>query len=589
MNGMKMKDTAFKKKTLKNKITAVFCLIVLLPALFLPGIKADADTTMKAPEPSYYCDKGEVQAESVDMLCNWGGASALFVWVSLMQLSEQGKISLTDAATDYLPETFCAQAGFTEDFTILDLMNHTAGFQQNQAGHILMSGEKFTSLEDWLITNKTAQVYTPGAYMAYSDYGITLSAYVIENVTGMSYTDYVHSHILKPLGMEYTSVYYDYSDNSFVKSSSPDGGTYLFGFYPAYSARGNLSDMALFVSALMSKEDDELLKAKTKEEFFSTSLQYRDASKMGDARCAHGMAVYYQFEKPVYGMYYADLNGTGAIYITEDRESCAILYHHGADGFDSVENAGLFGHLGYCDTGKKTFHNRLSDLEGSYIKADTVIKGQYSFSSLFSVYTLKALDDEHLALSARPQDVYMTQISSDSFQTADGEVGHFYSLSNGTRVIEFPYFDLISYPKWIQTSKTILLVFYFIGLLYSSVVLLIAFIKLIVRLIKKQDAGVVPRFRKYHYIQSGVYLFHGIIFQMMAFSYMMGLNGGVAYTSKLMFYLGTVMSFVYGLFFFRNGMKEKCGKTEKEMYWITFFCGVLQIVFSAVFGLIFSK
>ena len=599
------------KKKFIYKISAItLCVILAVLTAFLPAVNCLADGTnentseysndnsenasngsgeqLHLLSPTYINDHGIITEENTETLCNWGGVSSFFVWISLMQQKEQGNVDFDTPVSTYLPDDFMLQAGIKEDFTILDLMNHTAGFQQNQAGHVLLSGEKFTSLEEWLIQNKTSQVYHPGDYMAYSDYGITLAAYILENVTGVAYYDYVKSNILDPLGMEKTSIYYDYSDCEYVKSNTAEGDTVLYGFYPAYSVRATVSDLVILMDALTS-DDERILSKESKEEFFTPTLKYRDASKMGDARCAHGLAYYYPFEKPVCGIFYSDMNATGAVYISEDLQSYAVLCAPGASKLEDDQKYALnqiFGERGVIEGG---FHNNLSDLAGSYIKADTVVKGTYSFTSIFTVYTLKALNERQLALSGRPNEVYMTQISNTMFQTADTEVGHYFATIDGQKILEFPYFDMISYPKWLQTLKVILIIVYFIGFFYSNLVLLIALFTLIYRLIKKEDAGKIPKFRKYHYIQCGVYTFHGIIFQMMAFSYMMGINGGIANTAKLMYYIGAIMGFVYWMFFVRTGMKEECAAREKTLYWITAVCAVLQIVFSAVFGLILSK
>ena len=535
---------------------------------------------------SIYLADGERYEENTDIICDWGGVSSIFVWVSLMKLKEEGLIELDVPVKNYLPEDFAAKSGLSLEFTLLDLMNHTAGFQQNQAGHVLLAGEKFTSLGEWLIQNKTSQVYEAGDYVAYSDYGVTLAAYVIENVTGVAYYDYVRTNILYPLGMDQTAIYYDHSDCDYIEDNTTSE-TYRFGFYPANSARGTIADMEKFIQALIA-DDDTLLKRETKNEFLEATLNYRDASGMGKPRIAHGLAVYPGFDETVYGMNFSDLNATRGVYFSGNRDDYVIFCNENAPAmyeFNRFELSKAFGGKTMKLSG---YHDRLSDMAGSYIKADATVKGIYSFSSLLNVYTLKAKSEKELALSTRPWEAYMTQINNGMFECVDGEVGHFYYVNYKERVLEFPFFDMIVYPKWFQLAKIGLLLLYFAGFIYSNLTLAISFIAFLVRLAKKSEAK-SPRFRKYHYIQCGVYAFHGIIFQIMALTYLMGINSGIASASKIMFYLGAIMTAVYWMFFLRSGIKEECGMFEKVLYWVSAVCGVLQVAFSIVFGLILSK
>lgn len=565
----------------------VLIFIITIPAVITMALPmhANADEAYAVKESFYYSVEGKMQSLDDENICDWGGISDLFVWVSIMQLKEEGLLDLEASALNFLPDDFKSQVGFRYDFTILDLMNHTAGFQANQAGHILLQGENFTSLSEWLITNKTPQIHESGEYVAYSDYGVTLAAYIVENVTGIAYYDYVHENILKPANMTETAVFYDHSDNDYV-SAGTNSATYRFGFYPSNSARGTMADMAKFVEALISDEDI-LFKPETRDEFFTCTLKYRDASNMGDARMAHGLAYYYEFNKPVYGMKFQDLNGIRCLYISEDLKTYTILYKDIQNWNNNQTYDGLSDIFGDPAVQTDNFHRSIGDMAASYVKADTVVSGIYSFSSLLGIYTLKNNGDNTLSVRGSYGTPYITQISNDVFETIDGEYGHFYYTKDG-KVLEFPYFDLITYPGWLKTIRTILLVFYYIGLVYSSFVLPISLIVLLIRAAQKSEEK-YPRFHKYHIIQCGAFCFHGIVFHMMEISYMMGINSGIANASKIMFYIGTIMSVVYWMFFLRSGRKEESSVFNKVLYWATGVFAVVQVVFSFAFGLILTK
>ena len=59
----------------------------------------------------------------------WGSISKTFIWVSVMQLVEEGKIDLEEDIRNYLPKGFLKNLHYDKPVTMLNLMNHTAGFE----------------------------------------------------------------------------------------------------------------------------------------------------------------------------------------------------------------------------------------------------------------------------------------------------------------------------------------------------------------------------------------------------------------------------------------------------------------------------
>lgn len=209
-----------------------------------------------------YMDKESSLQSDLNTVYEWGSISKLLIWVSVMQLYEAGKIDLYADIRVYLPEGFLKNLSFDEPITMLDLMNHQAGFEDMYFIQTADLGE-MKSLEEVLRTRQPKQVYRPGEHTAYSNWGAALAAYIVERVSGMDYAAYVHKNIFEPLHMEHTSISADYSDNQWVydkrltlkcyntageKIEGP--GLYYIFFYPAGSAMGTISDLATFARAL---------------------------------------------------------------------------------------------------------------------------------------------------------------------------------------------------------------------------------------------------------------------------------------------------------------------------------------------------
>lgn len=139
-----------------------------------------------------------------------GSISKLFIWTAVMQLVEQGKLDLDQDINHYLktfqmPATLWQGNVAAEPITLAHLMTHTPGFEERGDGLFLRSAENMLSLEQYLIQYMPARVNQPGTVTAYSNYGTTLAGYIIAQVTGMPYEQYIEENIFQPLQMKHSS------------------------------------------------------------------------------------------------------------------------------------------------------------------------------------------------------------------------------------------------------------------------------------------------------------------------------------------------------------------------------------------------
>ena len=77
-----------------------------------------------------YVDKENKVKVDDDSVFEWASITKLTVWVSVMQLWEEGKIDLEADIKTYLPEGFLRNLHYDKPITMLDLMNHQAGFDE---------------------------------------------------------------------------------------------------------------------------------------------------------------------------------------------------------------------------------------------------------------------------------------------------------------------------------------------------------------------------------------------------------------------------------------------------------------------------
>jgi len=137
-----------------------------------------------------------------------GSLTKQFTATAILQLAEQGKLTLDDPVRKYYAAAPKAWAGIT----IAHLLSHRSGIPSYTGipGYFDGPSRLDTSPEQLVaLTRDKPLEFPPGSKFAYDNSGYILLGVVIEKVSGQSYASYLHDHIFKPLGMDHTG--YDVS------------------------------------------------------------------------------------------------------------------------------------------------------------------------------------------------------------------------------------------------------------------------------------------------------------------------------------------------------------------------------------------
>jgi len=128
-----------------------------------------------------------------------GSISKSFVATAVMQLVERGKLDLHTDINQYLT-TFQLEDTFPSPVTLAHLLTHTAGFEDplyfSQTDPTLVQ-----PLGSYLATSIPARKDPVGEVFRYSNHGYALAAFVVEEVSGIPFDEYVSENIFKPLAM----------------------------------------------------------------------------------------------------------------------------------------------------------------------------------------------------------------------------------------------------------------------------------------------------------------------------------------------------------------------------------------------------
>lgn len=140
-------------------------------------------------------------ANTADTKFRLGSITKQFTATAILQLVDQGKLSIDDPISKYYTDAPPAWA----KVTIKHLLIHTSGIPSYTGlPKFFETSSKQPLTPDGIIklTRDMPLEFEPGAKYAYDNTGYILLGYVIEKVSGESYADYVAKNIFTPLGMK---------------------------------------------------------------------------------------------------------------------------------------------------------------------------------------------------------------------------------------------------------------------------------------------------------------------------------------------------------------------------------------------------
>jgi len=129
-----------------------------------------------------------------------GSVGKQFTATAVMMLVEEGKISLSDPVTKFLPGAPAAW----KQVTIRELLSHTAGFTDYPKTFDMR--RDYTEADLLKIVEGIPLAYPPGTQWSYSNLGYLTLGIVIHKVTGQFYGDFLQERIFGPLGMSTTRI-----------------------------------------------------------------------------------------------------------------------------------------------------------------------------------------------------------------------------------------------------------------------------------------------------------------------------------------------------------------------------------------------
>jgi D-alanyl-D-alanine carboxypeptidase len=148
---------------------------------------------------------------TVDARFRGGSSLKSLVAAVVLQLVEEGALSLDDTMTRYLPPDVTGRFANSHRITVRMLLNHTAGvpewLTEGARAQIVANPAKVWDVSEFLDMAAAQPVpFAPGQGWGYSNTDYNLLGLIIERVTGKPWREAVTTRIIMPIGLTGTSL-----------------------------------------------------------------------------------------------------------------------------------------------------------------------------------------------------------------------------------------------------------------------------------------------------------------------------------------------------------------------------------------------
>jgi D-alanyl-D-alanine carboxypeptidase len=146
-----------------------------------------------------------------DAMFEIGSVTKQFTAAAILQLHDEGKLSLDDEITKWLPRLDTRG----NRVTVRQLLNHTSGmvgFEAIPDFQQLSRNPSFPRDSVIALMNPQAFQFPTGTMQMYNNYAVWVAGLIIEKASGMTYKKYVEERLFAPLGMT-RSMYCNSSEN----------------------------------------------------------------------------------------------------------------------------------------------------------------------------------------------------------------------------------------------------------------------------------------------------------------------------------------------------------------------------------------
>jgi CubicO group peptidase (beta-lactamase class C family) len=135
-------------------------------------------------------------------LFQFGSTGKTYTSVALLRLVEDGRVDLDAPVRRYVPELELRDPEVADSVTVLQLLNHTAGWDGDFFEDTGDGDDALARYVEHMVG--LHQITPPGFIVSYNNAALSLAGRVIEKVTGSPYERSIRELVLDPVGLEHT-------------------------------------------------------------------------------------------------------------------------------------------------------------------------------------------------------------------------------------------------------------------------------------------------------------------------------------------------------------------------------------------------
>jgi CubicO group peptidase (beta-lactamase class C family) len=208
---------------------------------------------------------------------NIGSISKIHAAIAVMQLVEQGRVSLDDSVRRHVP----AFPDKGTPVTLRQVMTHSSGIRHYRDGEFQPFDDNvrpFASFGDALALFKDDPLlFRPGAFYSYSSFAVNLLQGVVESASGVGFEEYLRTHVWGPAGL--TDTQFDVPERvvrrrarSYVVADGRVRNAPYADVTYKFAGGGMLSTVEDLVRLASAFNRDRLLKRETRTDMLAAQL-----------------------------------------------------------------------------------------------------------------------------------------------------------------------------------------------------------------------------------------------------------------------------------------------------------------------------
>jgi CubicO group peptidase (beta-lactamase class C family) len=275
-----------------------------------------------------------------------GSTSKAFASLSILKLSNEGKLALDDSVHKLVPEVWFENPWeATDPIRVVDLLEHTTGWDDMHLREYAKDDPSLP-LRDALDYDHHSRIsrWRPGTRMAYCNSGPAVAAYIVEKITGEKFEDYVSKNFFEPIGMK-TATYFQPTTGTLTSLYHADGKTtypyWNVEYRPAGSINASAKDMAAYVQFYLNRGTVNGVQVIPAASIDRMEMPTRTWAAKEGLKTGYGLSNYWSINE---GFVYHGHDGGVAGGLTE----MGYMPENGVGYFYSINaaNGGSFGKIG---------------------------------------------------------------------------------------------------------------------------------------------------------------------------------------------------------------------------------------------------